>query len=207
LTFDNFPFADGKDHFALIFQGSASRANAPLVRVHSECVTGDLLGSLRCDCGQQLREALTRLSREGGVLIYLRQEGRGIGLHEKIRSYALQDDGLDTFEANVKLGHQEDSRSYTIAAEILKVLDIAAVRLLTLNPEKVQQLSAAGIDVVEQVKTQEYENALNHRYLRAKEERALRSGAQAAPSLALEHRVVFEDGHGHVPGAHEPTLE
>ncbi len=187
MTFDNFPFADGKDHFALIFKGPDTK-RASLVRVHSECVTGDLLGSLRCDCGQQLREALTRLSTEGGILIYLRQEGRGIGLHEKIRSYSLQDEGLDTFEANVKLGHQEDSRSYAIAAGMLKALGISTVRLMTRNPEKTQQLTAAGIDIVEEVKTQEYGNELNARYLQAKEERAQRVPLAEASPLRTSRR-------------------
>ena len=171
VSFNNFPFSDGKDHFALVFSSPAAGVAVPLVRVHSECVTGDLLGSLRCDCGPQLREALGRLSVEGGILIYLRQEGRGIGLHEKIRSYALQDEGLDTFEANVKLGHQEDKRSYAIAAEMLKVLGVTAIRLLTRNPEKARQLGASGIQVVERVSTKRYPTEHNDRYLLAKEKR------------------------------------
>lgn len=169
VTFDNFPFSDGKDHFALVFKGPDGDAAEPLVRVHSECVTGDLLGSLRCDCGPQLREALSRLFSEGGILIYLRQEGRGIGLHEKIRSYALQDQGLDTFEANVKLGHLEDKRSYAIAAEMLKVLGVSEIRLLTRNPEKARQLTSSGIHVVEQISTRRYLTDYNDRYLLAKE--------------------------------------
>jgi GTP cyclohydrolase II len=169
VTFDNFPFSDGKDHFALVFKSSGVPPLVPLVRVHSECITGDLLGSLRCDCGPQLREALSRLSAEGGILIYLRQEGRGIGLHEKIKSYALQDEGLDTFEANVKLGHLEDKRSYVIAADMLKVLGVSAIRLLTRNPEKARQLALSGIHVVEQISTRRYLTEHNDRYLRAKE--------------------------------------
>lgn len=176
VTFDNYPFYDGKDHFALVFKSLGAEVSAPLVRVHSECVTGDLLGSLRCDCGPQLREALSRFSSEGGVLIYLRQEGRGIGLHEKIRSYALQDQGLDTFEANVKLGHQEDKRSYAIAAEMLKVLGVTAIRLLTRNSEKARQLSMSGINVVEQVHTKRYRTDYNDRYLLAKEQRGRNPG-------------------------------
>jgi GTP cyclohydrolase II len=171
VTFDNYPFSDGKDHFALVFKNLGAAVSAPLVRVHSECVTGDLLGSLRCDCGPQLREGLSRFASEGGILIYLRQEGRGIGLHEKIRSYALQDEGLDTFEANVKLGHQEDKRSYGIAAEMLKVLGVTAIRLLTRNPEKARQLSMSGINVVERVNTKRYPTEHNDRYLLAKEKR------------------------------------
>jgi GTP cyclohydrolase II len=134
VTFDNFPFSDGKDHFALVFKSSGVPPLVPLVRVHSECITGDLLG-----------------------------------LHEKIKSYALQDEGLDTFEANVKLGHLEDKRSYVIAADMLKVLGVSAIRLLTRNPEKARQLALSGIHVVEQISTRRYLTEHNDRYLRAKE--------------------------------------
>jgi GTP cyclohydrolase II len=175
VSFRGLPGGDGKDHFALIFPSRGRNPKDPLVRIHSECVTGDVLGSLRCDCGKQLTEALARLSREGGVLIYLRQEGRGIGLDEKLRAYKLQDSGFDTFEANVQLGHQEDARSYALAAEILRVLGVPAIRLLTRNPDKVRQLRDAGIDVVLQVKTGLHVNPRNEKYLQAKERRAARS--------------------------------
>jgi GTP cyclohydrolase II len=173
VSFRGLPGGDGKDHFALIFP-SRDNPKDPLVRIHSECVTGDVLGSLRCDCGKQLTEALARLSREGGILIYLRQEGRGIGLDEKLRAYKLQDSGFDTFEANVQLGHGEDARSYTLAAEILRVLEVPTIRLLTRNPDKVRQLRNAGIDVVLQVKTGLHVNPRNEKYLQAKERRNAR---------------------------------
>jgi GTP cyclohydrolase II len=174
VSFRGLPGADGKDHFALIFPAPKGKPKDPLVRIHSECVTGDVLGSLRCDCGKQLTEALTRLSVEGGILIYLRQEGRGIGLDQKLRAYKLQDSGFDTFEANVRLGHGEDVRSYALAAEILRVLEIPKIRLLTRNPDKMSQLRNAGIEVVLQVKTGLHLNPSNEKYLQAKERRAAR---------------------------------
>src|SRR3979490_167756 len=174
VSFRGLPGGDGKDHFALIFPSRQGNPKEPLVRIHSECVTGDVLGSLRCDCGKQLTEALVRLAREGGILIYLRQEGRGIGLDEKLKAYKLQDSGFDTFEANVQLGHGEDARSYALAAEILRVLGVSTIRLLTRNPDKVGQLRNAGIDVVLQVKTGLHVNPRNEKYLQAKERRAAR---------------------------------
>jgi len=175
VSFRGLPGGDSKDHFALIFPSRHGAAEDPLVRIHSECVTGDVLGSLRCDCGKQLDEALARLSREGGILIYLRQEGRGIGLDEKLKAYKLQDSGFDTFEANVQLGHGEDARSYALAAEILRVLEVPKIRLLTRNPDKVGQLRSAGIEVVQQVKTGLHVNPRNEKYLQAKERRAARA--------------------------------
>ena len=174
VSFRGLPGGDDKDHFALIFPSRQDKPKDPLVRIHSECVTGDVLGSLRCDCGKQLAEALSRLSLEGGILIYLRQEGRGIGLDEKLRAYKLQDSGFDTYEANVRLGHQEDARSYSLAAEILRVLEVPRIRLLTRNPDKVRQLRNAGIDVALQVKTGLHVNPRNEKYLQAKERRAAR---------------------------------
>ena len=175
VSFRGLPGEDGKDHFALIFPSRDGSSKDPLVRIHSECVTGDVLGSLRCDCGKQLAEALARLAREGGILIYLRQEGRGIGLDQKLRAYKLQDSGFDTFEANVQLGHGEDARSYALAAEILRVLEVPKIRLLTRNPDKVGQLRTAGIEVVQQVKTGLHVNPRNEKYLQAKERRAARA--------------------------------
>jgi GTP cyclohydrolase II len=188
VSFRGLPGGDGKDHFALIFPSPHGDPKDPLVRVHSECVTGDVLGSLRCDCGKQLTEALARLSREGGILIYLRQEGRGIGLDEKLKAYKLQDSGFDTFEANVQLGHGEDARSYALAAEILHVLEVPKIRLLTRNPDKVRQLRAAGIDVVQQVKTGLHVNPRNEKYLQAKERRAARVAGSDVKSGAVKRK-------------------
>lgn len=143
--------ATGHDHLALIF-GDISGDKPVLSRVHSECLTGDALFSLRCDCGFQLEVALTRIAEEGrGVLIYHRQEGRNIGLLNKIRAYALQDLGADTVEANHQLGFAADERDFTLCSDMYKLLGIKAVRLLTNNPKKVEILTQAGINIVERV--------------------------------------------------------
>src|SRR5271170_4812203 len=123
----------------------------PLVRVHSECITGDMLGSLHCDCGKQLTKSLQLIGEEGGVLIYLRQEGRGIGLFEKIKSYQLQSKGYDTFEANVLLGHHPDGRSYEMVKTILDDLGVSSIKLLTNNPSKVSDIAKLGINIVERI--------------------------------------------------------
>jgi 3,4-dihydroxy 2-butanone 4-phosphate synthase / GTP cyclohydrolase II len=143
----------------------------PLVRLHSECATGDILGSLRCDCGDQLQTAMARIGQEGGLLLYLRQEGRGIGLANKIRAYALQDEGLDTVEANVALGFPADSRDYSVAAAMLRKQGVEAVRLLTNNPHKVSALQQQGIKVVERVPLEVGVRAENVDYLRTKAEK------------------------------------
>ena len=141
---------DGQEHVALIVGAFAGRP--PLVRLHSECLTGDVFGSLKCDCGPQLKEALRLIGEAGGgVLLYLRQEGRGIGLANKLRAYALQDRGLDTVDANMRLGFADDERDYAHAAAILGALKIDSVRLLTNNPAKAKGLEAAGIAVAERV--------------------------------------------------------
>lgn len=132
---------DDKEHLLIVF-GSVQSADNVLVRIHSECVTGDILGSLRCDCGDQLQMSMSQIATEGcGVIIYLRQEGRGIGLTEKLRTYNLQDQGKDTVDANLALGHKEDARSYEIAAHILRDLNIKSLRLLTNNPKKIKALT------------------------------------------------------------------
>lgn len=140
----------------------------PLVRLHSECLTGDLLGSARCDCGPQLDEALALLSRRGGALLYLRQEGRGIGLANKLDAYLLQDAGADTFEANRLLGRDDDERDYATAAAMLHALGLTRVLLLTNNPDKERQLRAHGIDVVRSVPTGVHRTPANSAYLEAK---------------------------------------
>jgi GTP cyclohydrolase II len=142
--------------------------STPLVRLHSECLTGDVLGSLRCDCGPQLTESIARIHEVGGYLVYLRQEGRGIGLYNKIDAYALQDDGLDTFEANEALGFGVDERTYGVAAQMLLALGVERVELLTNNPEKADQLSIAGVHVERCLPTALHLTPANGRYLAAK---------------------------------------
>src|SRR5438270_1430896 len=172
FSFDG--LVDGQEHLAL---GLGDRAAAvtsaggrtvPLVRPHSECLTGDVFGSRRCDCGPQLREAVTRMADGGGFLLYLRQEGRGIGLYAKLDAYVLQDDGLDTYEANVALGYGEDQRDYTVAAQMLTAVGADRIRLLSNNPDKAAQLDVLGITVTEQVRTGVHLSAANARYLSAK---------------------------------------
>lgn len=174
LTFNG--LADGKEHLLLAL-GEWEQAllrhtdPAPLVRLHSECLTGDVFGSERCDCGPQLREGVEQIAAAGGFLLYLRQEGRGIGLYSKLDAYALQDAGLDTYEANLALGHGEDERDYTAAAQMLSALGADSIRLLTNNPDKTAQLGALGIQVTEQVPTGVHLSSTNHRYLAAKRDR------------------------------------
>jgi GTP cyclohydrolase II len=164
-TFDG--LADGREHLALAL-GEHPGRRTPLVRLHSECLTGDVLGSERCDCGPQLSEALERIRAEGGFLLYLRHEGRGIGLVRKLDAYALQDAGLDTYEANLALGRGEDERDYGSAAQMLTALGATRVALLTNNPDKVRQLRKHGIEIVEQVSTAVHLTRANRRYLVAK---------------------------------------
>lgn len=140
----------------------------PLVRVHSECLTGDSFGSLRCDCGPQLRESLRKIHERGGALVYLRQEGRGIGLYNKIDAYGLQDAGMDTFTANTALGFEADARDYTVAAEMLQAIGLNRIDLLSNNPDKAEQLRRHGIDVVHVIHTDTHFNPHNSRYLAAK---------------------------------------
>ena len=159
---------EAKHHLALVHGDPASQ-DAPLVRVHSECFTGDLLGSLRCDCGGQLDQALQLIVDEGhGILIYLRQEGRGIGLAHKLHAYALQDEGYDTVEANQELGFEADLRDYGVAVQILRDLGVTSVRLLTNNPDKVGNLESYGIGVAERVPLVVEATPHNARYLETK---------------------------------------
>ncbi|MEU5323934.1 GTP cyclohydrolase II [Streptomyces sp. NPDC021056] len=159
--------ADGREHVAVVL-GDPAPGSVPLVRLHSECLTGDVFGSARCDCGPQLREAVERIAERGGVLLYLRQEGRGIGLYNKLDAYALQDQGLDTYAANTALGLPEDDRDYTAAAQMLRALGIGSLDLLSNNPDKAGQLRDLGIDVHDRVPTGVFTTAHNVRYLRAK---------------------------------------
>lgn len=170
---------DGREHLAFGLgdragagDGRAPAADPPLVRPHSECLTGDVFGSQRCDCGPQLREAVERITDAGGYLLYLRQEGRGIGLYAKLDAYALQDGGLDTYEANVALGRGADERDYTVAAQMLAALGVTRVNLLSNNPDKAAQLDRLGVTVVDQVLTGVHLSPANANYLAAKATRA-----------------------------------
>jgi GTP cyclohydrolase II len=180
VTFDG--LVDGLEHLAIVL-GRTDRAQpdeVPLVRLHSECLTGDVLGSRRCDCGPQLHEAVGRIEATGGYLLYLRQEGRGIGLYAKLDAYLLQDLGLDTYDANLALGFAADGRDYTVAAQMLAALGVDRLALLTNNPDKAAQLAAHGLEIVERVPTAVHLTASNRRYLSAKAHRgahALELGA------------------------------
>jgi len=169
--------ADGLEHLAIVL---GEPGDVPLVRLHSECLTGDVLGSRRCDCGPQLHEAVDRIGAEGGYLLYLRQEGRGIGLYAKLDAYLLQDEGLDTYDANLALGYAADARDYTAAAQMLAALGVDRLALLSNNPDKARQLATHGLEVVERVPTAVHLTSSNRRYLTAKAHRgshALEIGA------------------------------
>jgi GTP cyclohydrolase II len=164
---------DGKDHVAIVKGDPFGKSDVP-VRLHSECLTGDALGSLRCDCRDQLTSALQAIGeQETGMVLYLRQEGRGIGLLNKLRAYGLQDEGLDTVEANVALGFRDDERDYGIAAHILELLQVRSIRLMTNNPKKVEGLRDLGVDVSGRIPHVIPANEYNQSYLETK---ALRSG-------------------------------
>jgi GTP cyclohydrolase II len=175
FSFDG--LVDGREHVAFAlgdWSGALARDEAPLVRPHSECLTGDVFGSQRCDCGPQLREGVERVAAAGGLVLYLRQEGRGIGLYAKLDAYALQDAGLDTYEANVALGHGEDERDYTVAAQMLVALGVKRIRLLSNNPDKAKQLDRLGVTIAEKVPTRLHLSADNASYLAAKARHAIR---------------------------------
>ncbi|HZQ19542.1 MAG TPA: GTP cyclohydrolase II [Terriglobales bacterium] len=164
--------ANGKPEEAVALVMGDVHSAPPLVRIHSQCLTGDVFGSLRCDCRQQLEMALSMIAGEGaGILIYEQQEGRGIGLMPKLQAYELQDSGLDTVEANEKLGFKADHREFALPAEILKTLAVKSVRLLSNNPEKVAALESAGIEVAERVPCEVQASAHAAEYLRTKKEK------------------------------------
>ncbi|MFH0862438.1 MAG: GTP cyclohydrolase II [Candidatus Altiarchaeota archaeon] len=158
---------DGREHLA-VYKGDIASKDVP-VRLHSQCTTGDIFHSLRCDCGQQLEMALNHIERKGkGAVIYLAQEGRGIGLLNKINAYVLQERGLDTVEANEMLGFASDGRGYAEAAEILRILGIRSVRLMTNNPQKINDLSCHGIEVAGRIPVRVKPNRVNRRYMQTK---------------------------------------
>lgn len=169
-----------KEPLALVFGDPGA---VPLVRLHSECLTGDVFGSLRCDCGPQLAETLSLFADEGGILIYLRQEGRGIGLYNKLDAYVLQDSGVDTFEANRMLNLPDDARDYWVAAAALSALGHREIRLVSNNPDKQRQLSDLGIRVAESVPTGCHINPFNDHYLRTKVD-------YAGHQIAVEPRTL-----------------
>jgi GTP cyclohydrolase II len=183
---------DGKEHVALV-HGDVMGADDVPTRLHSECLTGDVMGSLRCDCRDQLEAALRDLgSRERGLLLYLRQEGRGIGLVNKVRAYALQDGGLDTVDANLVLGFRDDERDYAIAAHMLASLNVSSVRLMTNNPDKIRQLEQRGIRVTARIPHVMRPNEHNRFYLETK---GARSG-----------HFIDPDGKRHLPEQDEPVI-
>jgi GTP cyclohydrolase II len=191
--------ADAQPHLALEL-GRPAAVDVPLVRLHSECLTGDVFGSQRCDCGPQLREAVQRIAEHGGYVLYLRQEGRGIGLYEKLDAYALQDGGLDTYDANLALGHRADERDYTAAAQMLVALGATRISLLSNNPDKSIQLAGLGISIVKQIPTGLHLTEANAAYLSAK----ARQGGHDPLSWALE-RVAASNRRA-APLSREPGL-
>jgi GTP cyclohydrolase II len=197
FSFDG--LADGREHLAFglgdrasaVMAGAADE-RAPLVRPHSECLTGDVFGSQRCDCGPQMREAVERIAEAGGFLLYLRQEGRGIGLYAKLDAYALQDEGLDTYDANLVLGYAEDERDYTAAAQMVLALGLTRIALLSNNPDKAAQLTRLGVTVTERVPTAMHLCAANAGYLATKVERGAHTlGVPSAESRTPWHNDGF----------------
>ncbi len=183
---------DDKAHLTF-HMGDIAHGDDVLVRVHSECLTGDIFGSRRCDCGEQLDHSLRLIAEEGcGLLIYLRQEGRGIGLLSKIHAYNLQDKGHDTVDANLMLGHAADERDYTLAALILKDLDIHSVRLITNNPDKIAALESDGIKVSERVELEDFANSDNYHYLITKAKRMNHLLSVPNPSALVAEEEAHE---------------
>ncbi len=182
---------DGKHHVALV-KGEVDGVSDVLVRVHSECLTGDVFHSLRCDCGEQLESALSMIEREGsGVLLYLSQEGRGIGLLNKLRAYKLQEQGLDTVDANLRLGLPADLRDYGIGAQILVDLGLTSIRILTNNPKKIAGMAGHGLSVTDQVPIEHLPNPHNEAYLRAKREKL--GHTLHHQGLALDEEMIHSE--------------
>ena len=191
---------DGREHLALALGDRAAAVSRephdgppPLVRLHSECLTGDVLGSERCDCGPQLAEAVREIASVGGFLLYLRQEGRGIGLYAKIDAYALQDTGLDTYEANLALGYGADQRDYTAAAQMLHALGVDQIALLSNNPDKAGQLERFGVTIADRVPTGLHLTAANENYLATKAEHGGHTLSLPA-ALAMSASAATEAG-------------
>lgn len=202
---------DAKEHLALVLGDIATSAPV-LVRVHSECFTGDVLGSLRCDCGPQLNQAMRQIAQAGaGVIVYLRQEGRGIGLLDKLRAYNLQDEGYDTVDANLMLGHQADARDYTVAACILRDLGVREVQLLTNNPSKIEGLEQLGITVTQRVPMPPTLNVENAAYLATKMERMRHllnlNGRSPHPTSNGKTKPVAKDGRPFVTLSYAQSLD
>jgi 3,4-dihydroxy 2-butanone 4-phosphate synthase / GTP cyclohydrolase II len=195
---------DNKHHVALV-KGEVEGTEDVIVRVHSECLTGDVFHSLRCDCGEQLESALATIEREGrGVLLYLSQEGRGIGLLNKLRAYKLQEEGLDTVDANLRLGLPADLRDYGIGAQILVDLGLTSIRILTNNPKKISGLAGYGLSVTDQIPIEHVSNPHNEAYLRAKRDRlghTLHHQGLAFDEEML-HNEQLDDSRGRQPGEH-----
>lgn len=186
---------DEKEHLALI-RGDVVGRESILVRIHSECLTGDVFGSHRCDCGEQLQRAMELVAmEESGVIVYLRQEGRGIGLLEKLRAYNLQDGGLDTVDANLALGHAADGRDYSMAAAILKDLGIKSVRLMTNNPDKIVDLEQMGIPVEERIPLVATVYKDNYSYLLAKAQR-MNHLIRLDELIPFNPRITIEQNYG-----------
>lgn len=157
-----------KEHIAIIFKQADKQDQTPLVRMHSECLTGDVFHSSRCDCGEQLDETVNKMGQHGGILLYLRQEGRGIGLYNKIDAYRLQSEGMNTYEANNHLGFGDDLRDFSEAAQMLKALEIDKIKLITNNPKKMKELQEFGIELEEVIPTHVHMKTGNESYLKAK---------------------------------------
>ncbi|CAM3129038.1 MULTISPECIES: GTP cyclohydrolase II [Vibrio] len=157
-----------KEHVAVIFKQADKTQSSPLVRLHSECLTGDVFHSSRCDCGEQLDETINKMAQSGGIILYLRQEGRGIGLYNKIDAYKLQSEGMNTYEANNHLGFGDDLRDFTEAAQMLKALNVDKIRLITNNPKKIRELKAHGVEIEDTVNTSAHIKDGNEGYLQAK---------------------------------------